>query len=94
MYTGMKTQMNLLDAVVKKHLSNGTTNIEYVNETINLHSVKWEPTRIGQKLYLPKNLKPPHSPLTKIREETAKPKFFNSSSHSAKAFADDLTVFS
>ena len=33
-------------------------------------------------------------PLKKIREETTKPKFFNSSSHSAKAFADDLSVFS
>ena len=38
--------------------------------------------------------KPPQFPLKKIREETSKPKFFNSSSQSAKAFADDLSDFS
>ena len=83
-------------AVVKKHLSDGTTNIEYATkdtETVNLHSVKWESTRKGQKMYFPSNSKPPQFPLKKIREETAKPKF-NSSSHSATAFADDLSVFS
>ena len=43
-------------AVLKKHLSDGTTNIEYANkdtETINLHSVKWEPTKKGQKTVSP-----------------------------------------
>ena len=84
-------------AVVKKHLSDGTTNIEYANkdtEIVNLHNVKWEPTRKGQKPYLLNNSKPPQFPPKKIREETTKLKFFISSSHSAKAFADDLSVFS
>ena len=49
------------------------------------------PLVIGQKLYLPSNS---HFLLKKMREETAKPNFFNSSSHSAKALADDLSVFS
>jgi len=43
--------------------------------------------------YVP-NRNPPKFPLKKIREEISKPKFLHSSEHSAKAFADDLSVFS
>ena len=45
-------------ATVKAHLSDGSSTIEYVDkamETVNLHSVRWEPTRKGQKAYLPNN---------------------------------------
>ena len=84
-------------AVVKEHLPDGTTCIEYANkatETVNLYSVQWEPTRKGQKPYLSTNSKPPQFPLKKIRSEISKSKYFNSTQHSAKAFADDLSVFS
>ena len=84
-------------ATVKSHHPDGTTSIEYANsntERVNLHSVKWEPTRKGQKPYLPNNRNPPKFLLKKIREEISKPKFLHSSEHSAKAFADDLSVFS
>ncbi len=84
-------------ALVKEHLSDGTSIIEYSNnatETINLHSVKWKLTTKAQKPYLPQNLKPPSFPLKKVRDKTLKPKFVASSDHSAKAFADDLSVFS
>ena len=58
-------------------------------EIVNLHNIKWESTRKGQRIvYLSSNLKPPKCPLKKNREETSKPKFFNSFSHSAKAYAD------
>ena len=39
-------------ATVKSHHPDGTTSIEYANsdtEIVSLHSVKWEPTRKGQK---------------------------------------------
>ena len=42
-------------AVVKSHLPDCTNAIEYVDkatETVNLHSIKWEPTGKGQKAYL------------------------------------------
>ena len=48
----------------------------------------------GQKVYLPNHLNPPHFPLKEVRDEISKPKFCYSSQHSAKAFADDLSVFS
>ena len=80
-------------AVVKKHLSDGTTNIEYANkdtETVNLHSVntvKWKSTKKGQnRIFLATQN---HPSFHLIREEIARPKF-NSSSLSAKSFADDL----
>ena len=41
-------------AVVKAHVPNGTTTIEYADkatETIDLHGVKWELTRKTQKAY-------------------------------------------
>ena len=80
-------------AVVKKHLSDGATNIEYANkdtETVNLHSVntvKWKSTKKGQnRIFLATQN---HPSFHLIREEIARPKF-NSSSLSAKSFADDL----
>ena len=59
-----------------------------------LDCVQWEPTRKGKKPYLSTNSKPPQFPLKKIRSEISKSKYFNSTQHSAKSFADDLSVFS
>ena len=67
-------------AVVKKHLSDSTTNIEYANkdtETVNLHSVKWESTK---KPYLPGNSK---SLSFHLKRSERKPLNQNSSIHPA-----------
>ena len=59
-------------ATVKSHFPDGTTNIEYANsdtEIVTLHSVKWEPTRKGQKPYLSNNRTPPKFPLKRLERK-------------------------
>ena len=67
-------------AVVREYLPDGLAKIEYpdqATEVLNLHSVRWEHTRKGQKTYLLLSKAPPKFPLKKVREEASKPKLPN-----------------
>ena len=84
-------------ATVTDHQPDGQSHILYPNgqsEQLCLKSTKWHLTRKGGRHYLPKAATLPKYPLKKLREETSKIKFYQSDSHSGKAFADDLTVLS
>jgi hypothetical protein len=84
-------------AIVKGYDSECKALIEYADsstESINLHSVKWLLTRKGQKHYLPLDKPPGKFPLKKLRAECEKPKFYLSSAHTTKAYADDISIIS
>ena len=84
-------------AIVTQHFVDGRSQVTYSNgdtEDLNLNSVTWKLTRRGSKSYLPPLQSPPDYQLKKLREEASKTKHFHSEPHSAKAFADDLTVLS
>ena len=84
-------------AVVSKYHLDGDVTIEYANkgtERLNLNSVEWKHTRKGQKSFLPFSKAPPIFPLRKIRHNAKEVKYGLSSSHTVKAFTDDLSVFS
>ena len=71
--------------------------IEYSDhaiEILNLHSVRRELTRKGQKAYFPLSKAPSNFCLKKVCEASFKPKLCLSSPHTVKGFADDLTVIS
>ena len=65
--------------------------IEYPN---NLNSVEWKHTRKGQKPFLLLSKAPPIFPFKKICHDAKGVKYGLPSSHTAKAFADYLSVFS
>ena len=77
----------------KKHLSDGTTNIKYANkdtETVNLHSVKWDPQEKDKNRIF---LATENHLSFYLKRSERKPLNRNSihpASLSAKAFADDL----
>ena len=81
-------------SVVNVHHPDGTPTIEHADkakETVDLHYGNQQ-GRAKKHTYL--KLKNPLFSLEKIREDVERPKLFHSACHSAKVFADDLSVFS
>ena len=82
---------------VEEYKSDGTVVLRYrdgASETLNLHSINWAFARKSGKCFLPAGTNPPHYPLKKVREAAQRPKQVKSESHSVKAYADDVTLFS
>ena len=87
----------LVFAIVFQNYVHGQSQVMYSNgdtKTLNLKSVHWVQMRKGWKAFLFHSKAPPRYPLKKVRDETTHVKFFNSESHTDKAYADDLTVLS
>ena len=84
-------------ALVKEYHPDGELTIEYADkatEKLNLHSANLELTRKRQLAFIQSSRHPPKFPLKKAREEAKLlAKTCLSSPHTAKAFADDLSVF-
>ncbi len=67
---------------------------EVTTEVIDLKQAKWKFTRKNGKLYLPLHKNPPSFPLKKVKESSARKKYFLSDPQCVKAYADDLTIIS
>ena len=84
-------------AIVKQYRNDSKALIEYADfctEVIDLHSINWFLTRKGQKRYLPLENPPCRFPLKKLRAECEKPKFYHSTAHTVKGYADDISILS
>ena len=80
-----------------EYQSDGRVKVLYsdgASEIIDLHSVKWSLTRKNSKPYLQPNATLSVFPLKRVRSKLDHDKFCCSSTHTAKGFADDLTIIS
>ena len=80
-----------------EYQSDGRVKVMYsdgASEIIDLHSVKWSLTRKNSKPYLQPNATLSVFPLKRVRSKLDHDKFCCSSTHTAKGFADDLTIIS